>query len=100
MAFAAATLNDNGDGVDHIDPIPNDDYAGNDGGDEDDDVDNVDDDVMIMSSSKGWSTQGTDLGDFLFCYGNTHYFAAHLDHQCDNVNGWKCFLHAVCSKES
>ena len=39
-----------------------------------------------MMMSKGQSTQGTDLGDFLFCYGNTHYFAAHLDHQCDNVN--------------
>ena len=82
MAFGAATLNDNGDGVDHVDPNPNDGHAGNDGGDEDN---NVDDDVMIMSSSKGWSTQGTDLGDFLFCYGNTHYFAAHLDHQCSEI---------------
>ena len=81
--FAAATLNDNGDGVDNVDPIPND---GNDDGDEDDDVDDVDGDVMMMSSSTGWSTLGTDLGDFLFCYGNTHYFAAHLDRQCDNVS--------------
>ena len=44
MTFAAATLNDNGDGVDHVDPNPNDNYAGNDGGDENDDVD---DDVMM-----------------------------------------------------
>ena len=51
--FAAATLNDNGDGVDHVDPNPNDKYAGIDGGDEDDDVDVVGDDVMMMSSSKG-----------------------------------------------
>ena len=51
--FAAATFNDNRDGVDHVDPNPNDDYAGNDDGDEDDDVDDVDGDVMMMSSSKG-----------------------------------------------
>ena len=42
VAFAAATLNDKGDGVDHVDPNPKDDYTGNDVGDKDNDVDVID----------------------------------------------------------
>ena len=39
-----------GDGVDHVDPNPNDNYAGNDGGDEDDDVDDDEQQQRIVYS--------------------------------------------------